>query len=114
VDACCRRSNCCDCHRTHTRSRPFDAKSSSSVAGGRLQLDWFYFGINGGFGTGSSNWSDGPVGATGSFPIFGYLIGGMVGVNYQIGEYVFGIEGDGTGPTFVAIPVLLVELSLRS
>jgi len=58
--------------------------------------DWtgFYLGINGGFGTGTSNWSDGAVGTTGSFPISGYLIGGTVGVNYQIGQYVFGIEGD--------------------
>ena len=54
-----------------------------------------YFGINGGFGTGNSNWSDGPIGTTGSFPISGYLIGGTAGFNYQIGEYVFGIEGDG-------------------
>jgi outer membrane immunogenic protein len=55
----------------------------------------FYLGINGGFGTGNSNWSDGPVGTTGSFTISGYLIGGTVGVNYQIGQFVFGIEGDG-------------------
>jgi outer membrane immunogenic protein len=54
-----------------------------------------YLGINGGFGTGNSNWSDGPVGTSGIFPISGYLIGGTVGFNYQIGEYVFGIEGDG-------------------
>ena len=54
-----------------------------------------YFGINGGFGTGNSNWSDGPIGTTGSFPISGYLIGGTARFNYQIGEYVFGIEGDG-------------------
>jgi outer membrane immunogenic protein len=55
----------------------------------------FYLGINGGFGTGNSNWSDGPVGTTGSFPISGYLVGGTVGANYQIGANVFGIEGDG-------------------
>lgn len=60
----------------------------------------FYLGINGGFGTGNSNWSDGPVGATGSFPTSGYLIGGTVGVNYQIGQYVFGIEGDGDWTDF--------------
>jgi outer membrane immunogenic protein len=54
-----------------------------------------YVGINSGFGTGNSNWSDGPIGTTGSFPISGYLIGGTAGFNYQIGEYVFGIEGDG-------------------
>jgi outer membrane immunogenic protein len=54
-----------------------------------------YLGINGGFGTGNSNWSDGPVGTTGSFPTSGYLIGATAGINYQLGEYVFGIEGDG-------------------
>jgi len=55
----------------------------------------FYLGINGGFGTGNSNWSDGPIGTTGSFTTSGFLIGGTAGVNYQLGEYVFGIEGDG-------------------
>jgi outer membrane immunogenic protein len=61
-----------------------------------LLYNWtgFYLGINGGFGTGNSNWSDGPIGTTGSFPISGYLIGGTVGANDQIGPYVFGIEGD--------------------
>jgi outer membrane immunogenic protein len=54
-----------------------------------------YLGINGGFGTGTSNWSDGPIGATGSFPTSGFLVGATLGTNYQIGEYVFGIEGDG-------------------
>jgi len=53
-----------------------------------------YIGINGGFGTGNSNWSVGPIGTTGSFPTSGFLIGGTAGFNYQIGEYVFGIEGD--------------------
>jgi outer membrane immunogenic protein len=55
----------------------------------------FYIGINGGYGTGNSNWSDGSVGTTGSFPTSGFLIGGTIGANYQIGQYVFGIEGDG-------------------
>jgi outer membrane immunogenic protein len=54
-----------------------------------------YLGMNGGFGTGNSNWSDGPIGTTGSFPTSGFLIGGTAGINYQIGRYVFGIEGDG-------------------
>jgi hypothetical protein len=42
-----------------------------------------------------SNWSDGVIGTTGSFPTSGFLVGGTAGVNYQIAEYVFGIEGDG-------------------
>ena len=54
-----------------------------------------YLGINGGFATGNSKWSDGPIGTTDSFPISGFLIGGTAGINYQINEYVFGIEGDG-------------------
>ena len=64
---------------------------------GAAAYNWtgFYFGANGGYGTGNSNWSDGPVGTTGSFPTSGYLIGGTAGANYQIGQYVFGIEGDG-------------------
>jgi outer membrane immunogenic protein len=54
-----------------------------------------YLGINGGVGAGNSNWSDGPIGTTGSFPTSSFLIGGAAGINYQLGEYVFGIEGDG-------------------
>jgi outer membrane immunogenic protein len=54
-----------------------------------------YLGINGGVGTGKSNWSDGPIGTAGSFPTSGFLVGGTAGINYQLGEYVFGIEGDG-------------------
>jgi outer membrane immunogenic protein len=59
--------------------------------------DWtgFYIGVNAGYGSGTSNWSDGPVGSTGTFPIYGFLLGGTAGANYQLGEYVFGIEGDG-------------------
>ena len=73
-----------------------------------------YFGINGGFGTGNSNWSVGPIGTTGSFPTSGFLIGGTAGFNYQIGEYVFGIEGEATGLTFTAILAPPAELTLRS
>jgi len=59
--------------------------------------DWsgIYIGINAGYGTGFSNWSDGPVGTTGAFPISGFLVGATLGANYQIGNYVFGIEADG-------------------
>ena len=55
----------------------------------------FYVGINAGYGSGSSNWTDGPLGSTGSFPTSGFLAGGTAGANYQIGQYVFSIEGDG-------------------
>jgi outer membrane immunogenic protein len=55
-----------------------------------------YVGINGGYGFGSSNWTDpsNPVGSTGSFNTDGFLIGGTLGFNYQMNALVFGVEGD--------------------
>src|SRR6516162_7921432 len=62
-----------------------------------IAYNWtgLYVGINGGFGTGNSNWSDGPVGTTGGFNTSGFLVGGTLGANYQLGDCVVGIEGDG-------------------
>jgi outer membrane immunogenic protein len=59
-----------------------------------------YVGINGGWGFGNSTWTfPTPCGfaacTTGSFNVSGGLIGGTLGFNYQIGEWVLGIEGDG-------------------
>lgn len=53
----------------------------------------FYVGINGGGGFGHSTVSN-AFGATG-FNTSGGLAGGTVGYNYQIGQAVLGIEGDG-------------------
>ncbi|MGO9326785.1 MAG: outer membrane protein [Steroidobacteraceae bacterium] len=65
-----------------------------------------YFGINGGYGFGDSNWT-GPLGvanlggpltgccSTGQFSTSGFLVGGTLGANYQWGQFVLGIEGDG-------------------
>lgn len=50
----------------------------------------FYVGINGGYGW--SNWSDG---FGDSFNGNGFLGGGELGFNYQIGQFVIGFEGDG-------------------
>lgn len=52
-----------------------------------------YFGINGGYGFGDSNW--GPPVNSGTFKIDGGLVGGTIGDNFQYGPLVFGIEGDG-------------------
>jgi outer membrane immunogenic protein len=52
----------------------------------------FYVGINGGGGWGRSDFSD-PF-ATGSFKTSGGLVGGTLGYNYQVGQAVFGVEGD--------------------
>jgi len=60
----------------------------------------FYIGINGGYGFGSSNWTDaanpvvGAGGSTGNFNINGGVVGGTVGANAQFGAGVFGVEGD--------------------
>jgi outer membrane immunogenic protein len=63
----------------------------------------FYVGINGGGAWGTSNWSN-PLGGS-SFNANGALIGGTAGYNWQMGQAVFGVEGDvdwssikGTGP----------------
>jgi outer membrane immunogenic protein len=53
----------------------------------------FYAGINGGYGWGSSSW-DGLGAPTGDFDVSGGVIGGTLGVNYQISQAVFGLEGD--------------------
>lgn len=55
-----------------------------------------YIGINGGYGFGTSSWDalvPGGVG-TGNFDVNGPLVGGTVGVNFQTGQFVFGVEAD--------------------
>jgi outer membrane immunogenic protein len=57
-----------------------------------------YLGINGGYGFGSSEWTD-PLNpsvstSSGSFNTNGGLAGGTLGVNFQTGGFVFGAEGD--------------------
>jgi outer membrane immunogenic protein len=53
----------------------------------------FYLGINGGYGFGSSNWTGGAA-PSGSFSTDGFLVGGTVGANYQMGAFVLGVEAD--------------------
>ena len=60
----------------------------------------FYIGINGGGAFGNSNWSDPIDGSTGNFGVNGYLLGGTIGGNYQIGSFVLGVEGDGDWANF--------------
>ncbi len=53
-----------------------------------------YFGINGGYGFGQSNWSAPGYPSTGNFDASGFLVGGTLGANYQMGAFVLGVEGD--------------------
>ena len=57
-----------------------------------------YVGVNGGYAFGDSNWTiPGFIGwtPTGNFSTDGFLVGGTIGGNYQWGQFVLGIEGDG-------------------
>ena len=55
-----------------------------------------YLGLNGGFSFGGSDWTDSVTGgSTGSFGTSGFVFGGTVGANYQVGSLVFGVEADG-------------------
>jgi outer membrane immunogenic protein len=55
----------------------------------------FYFGVNGGYASGQSSWSDPLVGVdSGNFKASGALVGGQLGYNWQAGPVVLGIETD--------------------
>lgn len=57
-----------------------------------------YYGINGGYGFGKSDWTDpnnaSGLGSTGSFNTNGFVVGPTLGANFQTDAFVFGIEGD--------------------
>jgi outer membrane immunogenic protein len=52
-----------------------------------------YFGLNGGYAFGSSNWTGGAA-SSGSFDTSGFVVGGTAGVNFQTDQFVFGLETD--------------------
>jgi opacity protein-like surface antigen len=55
-----------------------------------------YLGVNAGFSFGGSDWTDSATGSTsGSFGTSGFVFGGTLGANYQVGSLVFGVEADG-------------------
>jgi iron complex outermembrane receptor protein len=63
-----------------------------------LAVNWtgIYLGLNGGFSFGASNWTDSVTGgSSGNFGTSGFVFGGTVGANYQVGSLVFGVEADG-------------------
>jgi outer membrane immunogenic protein len=57
-----------------------------------------YWGINGGYGFGNSEWTDpanpSTLSSTGTFNVSGFLAGGTLGANFQTDAWVFGIDGD--------------------
>src|SRR6266446_3367039 len=60
----------------------------------------FYIGVNGGYGNAAFEdatvtTSDGTISRGGGGQAKGGIVGGQIGVNYQVGAGVFGIEADG-------------------
>src|SRR5262249_42939990 len=57
-----------------------------------------YLGINGGWGWGNAKWTANAVGgfagSSGTVHDNGGVVGGTLGVNFQAGGFVFGLEGD--------------------
>jgi outer membrane immunogenic protein len=51
----------------------------------------FYAGINGGYGWGNSKWDGLPATSN----VNGGMFGGQLGYNWQFGQFVYGVEGDG-------------------
>ncbi|MGY3610926.1 MULTISPECIES: outer membrane protein [unclassified Bradyrhizobium] len=59
--------------------------------------DWsgFYIGANGGWGSSRSTWDLAGLTSEGSHDVSGGTIGGQIGYRSQMGQTVFGIEGQG-------------------
>ena len=55
----------------------------------------FYVGLNGGWGFRTTSWTAPGLPPTGNFNANEFLIGGTAGFNYQMGQFVLGVEGDG-------------------
>ena len=57
-----------------------------------MPFSWtgFYAGFNAGGGWGTSSWD----GLPSSFKMSGGLVGGQIGYNWQVGQFVWGLEGD--------------------
>jgi outer membrane immunogenic protein len=64
-----------------------------------------YWGVTGGYGFGSSEWTDANnlsgAGTTGSFNLSGGIVGGTLGINLQADAFVFSVEGD-FGPSWIS------------
>jgi iron complex outermembrane receptor protein len=55
-----------------------------------------YLGVNGGFTFGGSDWTDSVTGTSSDiFNTSGFVFGGTLGANYQVGSWVLGVEADG-------------------
>jgi iron complex outermembrane recepter protein len=79
---------------------PVPAKASPPSWAGTQSpvIDWtgIYLGLNAGYSFGGSDWTDSVTdSSSGSFGTSGFVLGGTLGANYQVGSLVFGVEADG-------------------
>jgi len=86
-----------------------------------LMYNWtgFYLGINGGGGWGHTDWTYVATGNDAGHNTSGGLIGGTLGFNYQIQNWVLGVEGDWgwaniKGSTACPNPAFTCESNLSS
>jgi iron complex outermembrane recepter protein len=74
----------------------FTKASPAGWAGTPVNWTGIYLGVNAGYSFGGSDWTDSVTGSSsGSFGTSGFVFGGTLGANYQVGSLVLGIEGDG-------------------
>jgi len=69
--------------------RRYDPVPQAPIYAPAYNWTGFYIGINGGGAWGDSSWD-----SAGSFDLTGGLVGGTAGYNWQMGSWVFGLEGD--------------------
>jgi outer membrane immunogenic protein len=81
-------------------ARPYTKAPPQMIA---AIYDWsgFYIGINGGWGTSHNSWNNTTLGAgEGSHDADGGTVGGQIGYRWQMGQWVFGVEGQGNWADF--------------
>jgi outer membrane immunogenic protein len=72
--------------------RPLPQQPAAVAPAPLFNWSGFYVGAHGGYGWGSSQYDASSDGA--GFDANGWLAGALAGVNYQVGQAVFGLEGD--------------------
>lgn len=74
------------------KPQPMPTKAPPAPAYVPFSWTGFYIGVNGGYGFGRSKWSGLPQN---NFNVNGGMGGGQLGYNWQFGQFVWGLEGDG-------------------
>ncbi len=73
-----------------------------------------YYGVNGGYGFGSSTISVTSGATTGNFTTSGFVVGPTLGANFQTDAFVFGIEGDFDGSWIDGTSTMCVPVSCET